>query len=512
MDLVIVNHEFQKISVVDIYKSFIWTDRYDEYGDFEIYVTMSEETLNIFQNGYYIVTDISDRVMIIEDISLTTDVENGSFLIITGRSLESILDRRIIWNQTILYRNSTIENVIKTLLNDAIINPSISNRRIDNFIYKDSTDPAITNLRLAGDIQFTGDNLYEAIHEICNVFEIGFKITLNDESQFVFELYAGKDRSYMQGILPCVEFSPSFDNLITSDFKIVTTGYKNVTLVAGEGEGADRTTISINSDDYSGLNRRELYTDARDLSSNVDDGTLTPEQYQQVLTNRGIAKLAETQVESDFDAKVDYVQPYVYNEDFFMGDVVQFQNEFGVSSQVRITEFISSDSENGFEQYPTFKILEDRVYDPYTYILTDFLTGPNRKPSDVRITIDSSKITSTQSTNYYTESTIYNPVGIDYTPYNRMSITGYNSGATFGNPNLRFCFCTSESAQNTLMTEHTTDGRPYTDMPSNFYWSGQQGTSSTETFDISNIDGVRYLTLLNIFTKFTITKITLWAE
>ena len=86
MDLVIVNHEFQKISVVDIYKSFIWTDRYDEYGDFEIYVTMSEETLNIFQNGYYIVTDISDRVMIIEDISLTTDVENGSFLIITGSS------------------------------------------------------------------------------------------------------------------------------------------------------------------------------------------------------------------------------------------------------------------------------------------------------------------------------------------------------------------------------------------------------------------------------------------
>ena len=357
MELVIVNDELRKIAVVDTYKSFIWTDRYDECGDFEIYVTMSEQAFDTFQNGYYIVTDISDHVMIIEDISLMTDVENGSFLIITGRSLESILDRRIVWEQTVLSKNTTIENVVKRLLNDAIIEPSVANRRIDNFIYKDSTDPYITGLKLAGDIQFTGDNLYDTIHEICNIFEIGFKITLNDESQFVFELYCGKDRSYAQSALPYVEFSPSFDNLISSDFKVVTSGYKNVTLVAGEGEGSDRTVISINSDNYSGLNRRELYTDARDLSSNVDDGTLTPEQYTEVLTNRGLTKLAETQVESDFDAKVDYHQPYVYNDDYFMGDIVQFQNQFGLSYQVRITEFISSDSTSGFEQYPTFKIL-----------------------------------------------------------------------------------------------------------------------------------------------------------
>ena len=77
------------------------------------------------------------------------------------------------------------------------------------------------------------------------------------------------------------------------------------------------------------------------------------------MANRGVSKLAETQVESDFDAKVDYIQPYVYNEDFTMGDIVQFQNQFGISYQVRITEFISSDSENGFEQYPTFKILKE---------------------------------------------------------------------------------------------------------------------------------------------------------
>ena len=359
MDLAIINNEFEIDSIVDVYKSFIWTDRYDRYGDFEIYVSMTNEMLEIFQNGYYVKMDVSDHLMIVEDISIASDIESGSFLIITGRSLESILERRIIWNQTTLSKNTTIENVVLRLLTNAIINPSITERKISNFIYKASTDNYVKSLKIDGDIQFTGDNLYDVITKICDTYEIGFKITLNDNNQFVFELYAGKNRSYTQDTLPFVEFSPGFDNLINSDFKIITTGYKNVTLVAGEGEGIDRKTISINSNVYSGLNRRELYTDARDLSTNVDGGTLTDDQYNEILTNRGISKLAETQIESSFDAKVDHTQPYIYGRDYYMGDIVQFQNEFGIAYQVRVTESIYTESSNGIEQYPTFKILEE---------------------------------------------------------------------------------------------------------------------------------------------------------
>lgn len=359
MEFTVANDQFIDVDIVDTYKSIIWTDRYNENGDFEICVAMTEKTLDTFQNGFYMKSDISDHVMIIEDLSLQASTENGSFLIITGRSLESILSRRIIWVQTVIPKNTSVDNAIKTLVTDAIINPDIPERAISNFIYEDSTDSNVTSLKLDGDIQFTGDNLYDAVKKICDMFELGFKITLNSSDQFVFKIYSGVDRSYRQEALPYVEFSQNFDNLINSDYKLVTSVYKNVTLVAGEGEGIERKTVSINSDAYSGMQRRELYTDARDLSTKVDDGELTPEQYEEVLINRGLAKLTETGVESNFDAEVDHLQPYIYGRDYDMGDVVQFQNQFGLAYAVRVMESIYSESESGIEQYPTFKILEE---------------------------------------------------------------------------------------------------------------------------------------------------------
>ena len=138
-------------------------------------------------------------MMIVEKIQITSDTEDGNHVTVTGRSLESILDRRIVWGQKLLSGN--LQNGIKTLLNENVISPSDSNRKIPNFIFKESTDPAITKLKL--EAQYTGDNLYDVIQKICEEQGIGFKITLNDEKQFVFELYAGSDRSYDQTENPC---------------------------------------------------------------------------------------------------------------------------------------------------------------------------------------------------------------------------------------------------------------------------------------------------------------------
>lgn len=358
MDLNILDTSFNKMYIVDEYKSLIWNDRYNKAGDFELYVPASETNFQIFQNGYYITSDISDHVMIIEDMSVTTDVESGAFLIISGRSIESILDRRIVWTQTNISSYAYVYDAISRLLNDNICGSSIGNRRVPEFSQTLNIDVAVRSIRNIYDMQFTGDNLYDTIVKICNTYGIGFEMYL-ENNKFVFHLFVALDRSYAQNDLPYVEFSPNFDNLISSDYKLVTSVYKNVTLVAGEGEGIDRKTVSINSDVYSGLQRRELYTDARDLSTNVDGGTLTPAQYNEVLTNRGLAKLTETQVETNFDAKVDHTQPYIYGQDYYMGDIVQFQNQFGISYRVRVVESIYSESESGVEQYPTFEILEE---------------------------------------------------------------------------------------------------------------------------------------------------------
>lgn len=352
MDLIVLNKNLDAVSIVDTYESFIWTDRYYAYGDFELYESMSETLLQFLQQDFYIQNRDSEHVMIIEKIQIQSDTENGNHVTITGRSLESILERRIVWGQRILSGN--FQNAIQTLLNENIISPSDSSRKISNFVFKASTDPAITKLTI--DAQYTGDNLYDVIQKTCEEAGIGFKVTLNDNKQFVFELYAGTNRSYDQTENPYVIFSPKFENIINSNYIESKSSLKTVTLVGGEGEGAARRYTTVGGG--SGLDRRELFTDARDISSDIGDGeTLTDAEYIAQLQQRGKEKLAENTSVTTFEGETETTIMFRYGEDFFNGDIVQIANEYGHETQARILEIVQSEDENGFSVYPTFKTI-----------------------------------------------------------------------------------------------------------------------------------------------------------
>lgn len=354
MDLRVLDTNLNAVSIIDTYESFIWTDRYYEYGDFELYTSMSEEILNYIKQDYYLVNRESEHVMIIEKLLIQSDVESGNHLTVTGRSLESILDRRIVWGQKTLSGN--LQNGIKTLLDECIISPSDSKRKIPNFIFKASTDPIITALTI--EAQYTGDNLYDIIQKICSEQNIGFKITLNDNSQFVFQLYAGSDRSYNQTANPYVIFSPKYENILNSNYVESKSALKNVTLIGGEGEGAERKYASVG--EASGLNRRELFTDARDISSDVGDGVvLTDAEYTAQLKQRGKEKLTENEDVVSFEGEVDTTTMFQYGVDFFKGDVVQIANEYGHETTARIIEVVMSEDENGMSVYPTFKTAQE---------------------------------------------------------------------------------------------------------------------------------------------------------
>lgn len=354
MDLLVLNKSLDVIAIVDVYESIIWTERYYEYGDFELYTAMTQDILNYIKTDNYIQRVGSDRVMIIEEIRIDTDSETGNHITITGRSLESILDRRVIWSQTTISGN--LQNGLKKLINENIISPSKEERKISNFIFKDSTDSQITGLTV--EAQYTGDNLYDVISKVCEEKSIGFKVSLNESKQFVFELYAGADRSYEQTNYPYVVFSPNFDNIINSNYLESKENLKNVALVGGEGEGTARKYLAIGN--TSGLDRRELFVDARDISSEGEDGqTLTTEQYNELLKQRGNEYLADHTDLISFEGAVETNIMYKYGVDFFDGDIVQIANEYGHEAKVRILEVVISENEEGNSVYPTFKTITE---------------------------------------------------------------------------------------------------------------------------------------------------------
>lgn len=360
MDIVILNTSLETVKIIDASESFIWTERFSEYGDFELYLPIEPDVFDYIKQGFYVSIKDSDRVMIIEDISIESDTENGSQLGVSGRSLESILDRRIIWKRTSL--SGSFQNGIMRLLSENVISPSDSTRKVSEFYFSVSDDPAITSLSVSA--QFTGDNLYDAIKSLCDAHNVGFKVTLGTVGgvdKFIFSLYTGTDRSYEQLENPYVVFSPEYENLLNSNYLESSKNLKTVTLVAGEGEGSARKTVSVAASGgaKAGLDRREMYTDARDISQTVDDVTLTDAAYAEQLAQRGIENLAEHISIKTFEAEAETNDTmYKYGEDYFIGDIVQMANEYGNTSRSRITEVVRSESDTGYSVYPTFTNIE----------------------------------------------------------------------------------------------------------------------------------------------------------
>lgn len=350
-EILVLNPNLETIKIIDTIKSLIWTDRYYGAGDFEIYTPVNLELMSFLQQDHYLWRKGSEHLMIIESIEIECDLEEGDHLIVTGRSLESILDRRIVWEQTILTGN--FQDAIQTLLNENIISPEMEDRKISNFIFEPSTDPNILSLTVDTQIE-RGTNLYEAIYTLCFERGVGFKITLSDD-KFIFKLYKGQDRSYDQFDNPYVVFSHDFENLINSNYIESKTNLKTVTLIDGE-DGS--TVVGEGSD----LTRREIYTDAKSIYRTIDGVTLTDDEYLAQLEQRGSEVLSEHSFSTSFDGELDSATTYKYGEDFFLGDLVQIINEYGIEVKARIIEMIYSQDLSGLKEYPTFAMDEVRQY------------------------------------------------------------------------------------------------------------------------------------------------------
>lgn len=354
MNIWLLDKDFNNIMLIDQYESFIWTDRYREEGDFEIFAYPSQQYLENIKDNYYIWNADSEHLMIVEHREIKTAVEDGARFIVTGRSLESILRRRVIYPQTTISGN--LQNGIKKLLSDCFINPEeIPVRKVSNFVFIESTDPEIT--KLTYEEQYTGDNLYDIVTKVCEAFDIGFKLIYNFSlKRFEFSLYKGTNRSYDQEDNSYVIFSPRYENIINSDWTHDITELKNWTYVGGEGTGYDRIIIPYYEENHlSGLNMREMFTDARDVGKKDDKGNeISQSDYLKLLSERGKKDLAEYKTKEGFEGEVEASKMFVYGKDFFLGDYLQVENSFGITGKSLVSEIVFSQDKDGEYIYPTF--------------------------------------------------------------------------------------------------------------------------------------------------------------
>lgn len=346
MDVKILNANEELLGIIDEYKSFIWVHRYYECGDFELHCKATAETLALLRTGNFVARDDDDQVCIIEKIIVTTDVEEGDYITASGRCMKSILTRRIVWYQTTLY--ARIETFIQMILDDNLINPSNTARTIPNFTFENTG-----LLPEYVEMQMDGITLYDVLVSICKQYKYGFEVSLKDGA-FTLRLYKGKDRSDNQTENPRVVFSTDFDNLTQSTYIFNNADYKNVALVKGEGSGTGRQDRTVGTG--SGLERRETFTDAQTISDN--GGAIAESNYNQLLDAEGNRTLSSSRGSESLEGTIIDTGQYEYKKDYFLGDVVQIKNEYGIEATARIIEFMDSHDDTGRSLIPTFSTWE----------------------------------------------------------------------------------------------------------------------------------------------------------
>ena len=380
MNLVVYDKTFTPVGVTDIYESIIWTERYYECGDFEIYTMASKKLIQLLKEDYYLRSSESEYTMVIEHVKIEEDVENGDKLIVSGRSLESILDRRIVWDN--IKVSGTLVSGLQQVFDANIINPKkkdehgniidFTQRKIPNFVFDTPTDESILSAQLIA--SYYGSTVLEVVQSTCQQLGLGFRMVFIPSNKSLhFQLFNGLNLSADKTKNPnhkVVIFSPEFDNLISSNYELNRESYKNVTLVGGivnesavqkrvEVEGRIPNSLGEMTDIPVGLDRREVYTDATSLSNKDEQNQeISDADYNERLANEGYGALNEFDYGETIDASVEPNYNWKYgntaSDDYYLGDIVTISNAYGMSIMARVIEVVRSHDTSGNTVIPSF--------------------------------------------------------------------------------------------------------------------------------------------------------------
>lgn len=348
MDFNVHDHAGVWVGIIENPTSAIWTRRYQKPGDFELYFPASTDLLAILADDFYITREDAPEVMLIEHIEIITNAEDGNYILVSGRGAECLLDRRVVLEQTVL--TGRVDSAVHRLVRENAISPSDAARALP--LIMDAPNVTTKTARA----QYTGTNLLEAVEEICKAHGLGFRAVANPYVAVVphIELLNGVDRSEGQEKNSPVIFSAEYENLLSSSYVMDTTNYKNVAIVAGEGEGKARKRATYGS--ASGIARREIFVDARDLSTN--EGEISADDYMAQLVARGAEKVAEHSLSESFDGEMGSANTFILDEDYTLGDIVTAENEYLIRKNVRISAIMETWDADGYTIIPSFENVE----------------------------------------------------------------------------------------------------------------------------------------------------------
>lgn len=368
MELYTLDPLLRREYVVDKFESLIWTERFQQYGDFQLDIVSSYKARSLLRPDTYLAMNKSNYVMRIESVEDDVNEDGQKLLIVKGRSLEVLLYDRVAYVANAATQTTdpvsgdttdvkwTITDVpaavCRKIFHDICVTGTLDPADIIPFINEGTFVGPSTILEPIDPItvDISPTTVYDAIVQIAQVWNLGFRLLRQqDMSKLWFDIYVGSDLTTSQTVKPAVVFAPEMDNLQNTKELTSIDSAKNVAYVYSPA-GFQMVFAAGVDPEVEGFERHVLTVDATDITTDSTSDVVA------ALQQRGYEELAKNRTYQAFDGEISQHSQYVYGRDYNLGDVVETRNTDGVTNNMRVTEQIFVEDQEGERSYPTLTL------------------------------------------------------------------------------------------------------------------------------------------------------------
>lgn len=352
----VFDKDFVRIGTFNNYSSIMYNRTLSDQSNYTLNLPFERESVDLLMAGSYL---LIDETFLAEMKYIQKTEDSISEIVSKGYNVKNLLQERCFYPMQIF--GGTAPEVMRQMVINNVTSPADARRKIKEI--KLGTYPYIDS-RI--DMQQTGNSVYEELVKIADEYQIGFEIipniveyedlSTNIESLY-FNVFKGVDHTegnpYGNSI---VEFSVELNNMESTSYVRDAMNYRNVAYVAGEGErvGDDeesaRIVIEMGDMEASGLDRKEVFVDARDCQKQREDGSyISDYTYDKMLRRRGSEKLVASKIIETYGGTVlDGDNTYIYGVDFKEGDLVTLKDEdLGLKFDTVITNVMITKNRQG---------------------------------------------------------------------------------------------------------------------------------------------------------------------
>lgn len=369
MEFYRLNSEFKLDTQIDHQESLIWTERYINPGDFALKSSEIEKTLQLLPRGSTVAIRESTVPMIVEDYLLEHPKGQPPTITVTGRTYESVLDRR---SSFALYPWSNLTERFKEwavpadkpsdaayLLMRAVLGDIARNEvGLPQWSPTMHQNDAIPQVNLVPPKDFVAGgspvqpkhdvpkgDLLKAVLEMIAVNNHGLKATRplsDDKSTIDIEIYNGAN------LTDSIVFDARYEQFEDTRYLMSDRSSSNVAyLLHPQGLDIHNKNSGIEPE---GLSRRVLFVDE------FGNGALNTAELQR---GRALVELYKRNATASFDGEISTQVASDYNSKYFLGDIVTLFGAYGISEQARISEFIRTQDSTGTKAYPTLEVISE---------------------------------------------------------------------------------------------------------------------------------------------------------